>query len=75
MIVDRGGSVMLSRIWLLALSAGIALGVLLSAQSGAVAREDVLTPVLALGLALPLGWGGASVAQAVRARVRPPQDQ
>jgi hypothetical protein len=75
MIVDRGGSVMLSRVWLLALSAGIVLGVLLSAQSGAVDREDVLTPVLALGLSLPLGWGGASFAEAIRARVRPRRDQ
>ena len=61
---------MTSRVRLGPLSAGMAVGVLLAAQSGAVAREDVLTPVLALGVTLPLGWGGASVAQAVRARVR-----
>jgi hypothetical protein len=40
-----------------------------------VAREDVLAPVLALGVTLPLGWGGASLAQAIHARVRERRDE
>jgi hypothetical protein len=70
MIAYREGSVMVSRFWLGVLGVGMVVGALLSTQGGAVAREDVLTPVLALGVALPLGWGGASVAEAVRARTR-----
>ena len=66
---------MTSRFWLGALSAGMVAGILLSAQSGTMAREDVLAPVLALGVTLPLGWGSASVAQAVRARVRSRRDE
>ena len=66
---------MIPRIWLGALTAGVVGGILLSTQDSALAREDVLAPVLALGLTAPLGWGGASLAQAVRARVRSRQDE
>ena len=57
------------RMWLGALALGLIGGVALASQGGAVAREDVVAPVLALGLTIPLGWGGASLAQAVRVRV------
>ena len=57
------------RKWLGALALGLIGGVALAAQGGAVAREDLMAPVLALGLTIPLGWGGASLAQAVRVRV------
>jgi hypothetical protein len=37
---------------------GMIAGVVLASMSGTLSREDVLPPVIALGIALPLGWTG-----------------
>lgn len=59
---------MISRLWLAALSLGMAAGITLVMHAGTVSRDDVLAPVLALGITTPLGWGGASLAQTLRNR-------
>ena len=42
----------------IALLVGLSIGMLVVSMAGTWAREDVLPAVIAVGIALPLGWSG-----------------
>lgn len=58
----------MTRLQISILLAGMVAGVLLTFSAGTLTRDDVLTPVLAIGLTAPLGWAGMDMVERIRSR-------